>query len=421
MSRALFTAVSGLRNHQEWLDVIGNNIANANTTGFKASSVVFDDILGQTLTTGIAPTATTGGTNPMQIGLGMKVSSITPNFTQGSIQTTNVNTDMAIQGDGFFVLQNGSDEVFTRAGAFTLDANGDLVDGATGYRVMGSAGPIKIDVGQQTVATETTQATFKGNLDYSVPDGTTYVSTFNIRDSVGAAHTLTLTFTKNFAGGGGNPGQWDWTVTNSDAAIGSLDEGVDGSGNPIPASGSIVFDSNGAISTGATQVIDLNYTAAAGVSSPQPITLDFGSASNSTPVTGLASASTVTLNSQDGIPSGTLQSFAIGLDGAITGFYDNGQSKQIDTVQLANFANTSGLLSIGSNQWRESATSGTPNIGNPGTAGRGTIVAGALEQSNVDLAQEFTAMIVAERGFQANARTITAADQMLQELVNLKQ
>jgi flagellar hook protein FlgE len=426
MSRALFTAVSGLRNHQEWLDVIGNNIANANTTGFKASSVVFDDILGQTLTTGIAPTATTGGTNPMQIGLGVKVGSITPNFLQGSIQTTNRNTDLAIQGDGFFILSNGSDRVYTRAGAFNLDANGNLVDGDTGYKVLGSGGNIQISSGQTTGAVETSQAQFKGNLDYTVADGTSYVATFDIRDSVGAAHTLTLTFTKNFAGGGGAPGQWDWAVTDTDASISMLSGGAGVDGNigtadDLAASGSVTFDANGAVSAGASKDIDIVYAAGAAVATPQTLTLDFGTAANLTPVTGLASASTVTLSNQDGQPAGTLQSFAIGLDGAITGFYSNGQSQNLGTVQLATFTNPTGLVKIGSNQFRESATSGTPNTGNPGTAGRGTLVAGALEQSNVDLAQEFTNMIIAERGFQANARTISTANQMLQELVNLKQ
>ncbi len=407
MSRALFTAVSGLRNHQVWLDVIGNNIANANTTGFKASSLIFDDILGQTLATGVAPTGTKGGTNPIQVGLGMKVSSITPNFLQGSLQTTNRNTDLAIQGEGFFALANGADRGYTRAGAFTLDANGNMVDSATGYKVLGANGAIKINLGQESAATPTSKALFKGNLDYSVADGSTYVATFEVRDSVGAAHTLTLTFTKNFAGA---PGRWDWAATEADAAIASL----------TTATGSLVFDAMGSISSGASQAVGLVYTPGAGVVSPQSITLDFGSADNKTPVTSLASPSTVTLSSQDGVPSGTLQSFAIGLDGAITGFYSNGKTASLDTVQLASFANPAGLLKIGSNQFRESATSGTASTGNPGTGGRGTLVAGSLEMSNVDLAAEFTSMIIAERGFQANARTISTANQMLEELVNLK-
>ena len=407
MSRALFTAVSGLRNHQVWLDVIGNNIANANTTGYKSSSVVFNDILGQTITTGVAPTATKGGVNPIQVGLGMTFGSISPNFLQGSIQTTNRNTDMAIQGDGFFVLANGSDRTYTRAGAFTLDANGNLVDGATGFKVQGASGTIQINIGQQSAATATTKALFKGNLDFSVADGSTYVATFNVLDSVGSAHTLTATFTKNFAGAAG---RWDWAVTEADTSISSL----------TTATGSVIFNASGNISSGASQAIGLVYAAGAGVTTPQSVTLDFGTATNTTPVTGVAAPSTVTLASQDGVQSGTLQSFAIGLDGAITAFFSNGKSTTLDTVQLASFANPAGLIKIGSNQYRESATSGNAATGNPGTGGRGTLVAGALEQSNVDLAQEFSSMIIAERGFQANARTISTANQLLEELVNLK-
>jgi flagellar hook protein FlgE len=409
MSRALFTAVSGLRNHQVWLDVIGNNIANANTVGYKSSSVVFNDILGQTVTTGVAPTATKGGVNPIQVGLGMTFGSITPNFIQGSIQTTNRTTDMATQGEGFFVLANGADRVYTRAGAFTLDANGTLVDSGTGFKVQGANGNIKINTGTQSVATSTTKALFKGNLDFSVADGSTFVATFNALDSVGASHTLTSTFTKNFAAA---PGRWDWAVTKlaSDTALSSL----------TTATGSIVFNATGGISAGASQAIGLVYAAGAGVTTPQAVTLDFGTATNTNPVTGVASPSTVTLSSQDGVPSGTLQSFALGLDGTLTAFFSNGKSTTIDIVQLASFANAAGLIKIGANQFRESATSGTAGTGNPGTGGRGTLVAGALEMSNTDLAQEFSSMIIAERGFQANARTISTANAMLEELVNLK-
>jgi len=156
MSRALFTAVSGLRNHQIWLDVIGNNIANANTVGYKSSTVVFNDILGQTLSSGVAPTNARGGVNPVQVGLGMTIGSISQNFLQGSIQTTNRNTDMAIQGDGFFVLANGSDRTYARAGSFTLDAAGKLVDTSTGFKVQGANGDITIAMGAQSAAVPTT-------------------------------------------------------------------------------------------------------------------------------------------------------------------------------------------------------------------------------------------------------------------------
>lgn len=406
MSRSLFSAVSGLTNFQMWLDVIGNNIANSNTPGFKSSSVVFQDILSQTLSAGAAPGTNLGGINPTQVGLGVSIGSITPVFLQGSLQTTSRNTDIAIQGDGFFVVANGDNTLYTRAGAFTLDANGDLVESATGYKVQGADGDIRISLGQQGAATMTTAAQLKGNLDYSAPDGTTYDATFSIVDSVGASHSLTVTFTKNFAAA---PGQWDWEVTSADAGIDTIDT----------PTGSIVFDETGAISSGDSQDIGINFVTGSGVTSPQAVTLDFGTPDNNTPVTGLASPSSVALSNQDGMLSGTLQSFAVGSDGSVIGFYSNGTAQTLATLQLATFNNPSGLLQVGQNHYQASATSGVANIGDPGVAGRGILTPGALEASNVDLAREFTSMILAQTGFQANARTIQASDEMLKELVNI--
>ena len=404
---SLLTGVSGLRNHQEWLDVIGDNIANTNTPGYKSSTLVFADILNETVSTGTAPNGTTGGTNPIQIGRGATVGSVSPNFLQGSIQTTNRSTDVAIQGEGFFVLGNGEDRVFSRAGAFTIDANGNLVDGATGFKVQGASGDIQITLGEESGATPSTRAEFKGNLDASETDGTTHVSTFNVRDSLGSPHTLTVTFTRNFAAA---PGRWDWAVTEADTNISGL----------TTATGSIVFGATGAISSGASQAIGITYGAGAGVSTPQAVTLDFGTAANTTAITGLSSPSTVALSTQDGQATGTLQSFAIGVDGSVSGFFSNGTNRVLDTIQLAVFNNPTGLLKIGQNHFRTSSASGTASEGGPGSGGRGTLVGGSLESSNVDLAQEFANMIIAQRGFQANARTISTSSEMLEELVNLK-
>jgi flagellar hook protein FlgE len=403
---SLLTAVSGLRNHQVWLDVIGDNIANTNTPGYKGATIVFSDLLAQTLSSGGAPTAETGGTNPIQMGTGMTVGSVSPSFSQGSIQTTNRATDVAIQGEGFFVLANGADRAFGRAGAFSLDANGNLVDGATGFKVQGATGDIQITLGQESGATPTTTAEFKGNLDASAADGVTHVATLNIRDSLGSPHTLTVTFTRNFAAA---PGRWDWAVTEADANITGL----------TTATGSVVFGATGAISSGASQAIGITYGAAAGVTTPQAVTLDFGTAANDSAITGLSGPSTVALSTQDGQPTGSLQSFSIGIDGSVSGFFSNGTNRVLDTVQLAMFNNPAGLLKIGQNHFRASSASGTASEGNPGSAGRGTLVGGSLESSNVDLAQEFANMIIAQRGFQANARTISTSSEMLEELVNL--
>lgn len=407
MSRALFTAVSGLRNHQVWLDVIANNIANANTTGFKSSTVVFNDVLSQTLTSGSGPGTSTGGTNPIQLGLGSKLGSVTPNFLQGALQLTNRTTDLAIQGEGFFKLASGSESVYSRAGAFSLDAGGNLVDSASGFKVQGANGDITINMGQESAATPTSSAVFKGNLDASQADGVTYPATLDVRDSLGNAHTLNVTFTKNFAAA---TGRWDWAVTEADTALTSL----------TTATGSVTFGATGAISAGTSQAVGLVYVASAGVTSPQSITLDFGTATNTTPMTGFASPSTVALASQNGKAAGVLQSFTIGVDGVISGLYSNGTTSAIDTIQLATFSNPSGLLRVGSSGYRESSASGTATTGAPNAGGRGTVLGGSLEQSNVDLAAEFSALIIAQRGFQANARTISTSDSLLEELVNLR-
>jgi flagellar hook protein FlgE len=408
MLRALSTGVTGLRTNQEALDVIGNNIANINTTGFKGSRAEFADLLSQTLTGEQAPTTNLGGRDASQIGLGTRLAAVQTNFTQGTIQSTDHGTDLAIQGDGLFVMRNGANTFYSRAGSFTLDANGTLVDSVTGYKVQGATGDITIAPGSTQAASATTQAVFGGNLDASQPDGTQYVGTFSVNDSLGVAHALTLTFTKNFAGASG---RWDWAATEADANITGL----------TTASGQLVFGTGGAISSGASQAIGITYAASAGVTTPQAVTLDFGSATNTTKMTGYSGTSTAALTSQDGYASGTLQSFAIGADGSVTGSYSNGRSATLAQVELANFANPAGLVRVGDNMFRASQNSGPAQVGVPGSGGRGTLIAGALESSNVDLAREFTELITHQRGFEASARVIRAGDEVLQTVVNIKQ
>ena len=406
MSRSLFSGVSGLTSFQKWMDVIGNNIANAATPGFKTSVVVFTDILNQTLSAGAAPSGARGGINPMQMGLGVTVGSITPVFLQGSLQTTNRNTDLAIQGDGFFMVSDGTGLFFTRAGAFNLDANGDLVETVTGFKVQGRDGDIRIGLGQQGAAALTTTAQLKGNLDFTAPDGTAVPLTFTFVDSVGATHNLTVTLTKDFATA---PGTWDWAVTSTDPGILSITTG----------SGSVVFDENGGIASGQSQDIAVEFGPGSGVTTPQPITLDFGTVDNNTPLTGFASPSSVALSNQDGLVSGTLTSFAVGADGSIIGFFSNGTAETLDQVLLATFNNPGGLLKVGQNHFVQTAVSGVANIGVPGVGGRGIVTPGNLEASNVDLASEFTSMILAQTGFSANARTISVSNEMLKEVINI--
>jgi flagellar hook protein FlgE len=225
-------------------------------------------------------------------------------------------------------------------------------------------------------------------------------------DSVGATHNLTVTFTKNFAAA---PGQWDWAATSADATILNI----------TTPTGSVTFDENGGIASGDTQDIGVEFVPSSGVTSPQPVTLDFGTADNNTPLTGFASPSSVALSNQDGLVSGTLTSFAVGADGAIIGFFSNGTAETLDQVLLATFNNPGGLLKVGQNHFRQTAVSGVANIGVPGVGGRGILTPGNLEASNVDLATEFTSMILAQTGFSANARTISVSNEMLQTVINI--
>jgi len=408
MLRALSSAVSGLRTNQAELDVIGNNIANVNTVGFKGSQTVFADLLNQTIAGEQAPSGNVGGKDAMQVGLGSAVGAIRTIFTQGIIQSTNNPSDLAIQGDGFFVLRNGTNTLYSRAGGFTLDSDGVLVDSVTGYRVQGAAGDIQIAPGSMIPGSASTTEEFGGNLDASQPDGTTHVVTFSVNDSLGTAHTLSLTLTKAFAT---NPGQWNFTVATTDPNI----TGLTGS------TGSVTFDVNGALSAGSTATLGVAFAAATGVATPQSVTLDFGSASNPSPLTGNAATSTASLSSQDGYVAGTLRQWSIGSDGTINASYDNGRNAVLDTIQLATFANPGGLLHAGQNMFTVSSNSGVARVGNPGAGGAGTLLPGALEGSNVDLARQFTDLITAQRGFEASARIIRVGDEILQTVVNIKQ
>ena len=283
MLRSLFAGISGLRVNQTMLDVTGNNIANANTTGFKSSSTVFQDTLSQMLTGASAANPNRGGTNPIQIGLGVQLAATNANFTQGSTQTTGRPTDLMIQGDGFFVVKKGNEQLYTRAGAFTFDNTGTLV-GPTGNRVQGYA--------------------------------------------------------------------------------------VDITGAP----------------TGG--LID--------------VTLDFSALADPVP------------------PGVQLTSYNIGSDGKLRGIFDDGIQRDMAQIAIADFNNPMGLEKVGETSYRESANSGAADVSVAGTGRKGTLVGGALEMSNVDLAAEFTNLILAQRGFQASSRVITTSDQVLEDLVNIK-
>jgi flagellar hook protein FlgE len=403
------TAITGLKAFQTDIDVIGNNIANANTTGFKASRTEFADLLIQTLEEATAPSGTTGGTNPLQIGAGTQVSAIMDLQTQGSVELTGRSSDLAIQGEGFFVLSDGTRTIYSRAGVFELDANGNLVDTATGMKVQGIKGDISVPLGSSLPPVATTTVEMIGNLNANAVDDPTTTTqdetavdtTFFVIDSLGGRNQVQVTFTK--AGSGAS---WNYEVNQitTDPVSGSI-------ATPLGSSG-VTFSTDGTLAPG-TSGGPFAFTPTNGASGVA-FSIDFSA------MTGFAASSSAAMKRQNGSTAGNLISFAVGRDGTVTGIYSNGQSQALDnTLALAGFTNPSGLLRISNTQFIETPNSGIAMIGAAGGGGRGTIAAGALEQSNVDLATEFVNLIMAQRGYEANARVITVADQIQQTTVNL--
>ena len=447
---ALFTAVTGLQGFQRKLDVIANNIANVNTTGYRGARVLFQDLFSQTLAGGSAPTGALGSTNPRQIGLGVRISSIDTNFNQGSLTTTGVSSDLAIQGNGFFILSGGQGLTFTRDGSFNVSTNGFLEDSATGFLVQGynaddngvvdANGPIEpleIPIGGQAIVQPTSITTLVGNLSaealaedlLAVPpvDATVVTRTIRAYDSLGVGRDIELRFTKipQVDDGGTLYNAWQFEAFYEGVDVANFGTGLDAIEDP----GAVLFNTDGSFhSIGALE--GATFTASAPGAFPVSIPLSAfpGPSIPDAPlefeidfsrVTELSGNSEVTNPTQDGFPRGVLADFVIGENGLITGVFTNGLTRTLGQVAMANFANLGGLERIGNNMFRETPSSGLAQVGTANSGGRGSISGGVLESSNVDLGEEFSNMIITQRGFQANARTVTAADNILQETVNL--
>jgi flagellar hook protein FlgE len=392
------------------MDVIGNNVANVNTPGFKSSSVNFQEVFSQTLRGASSPSGTStterGGMNPMQVGLGVTVASINTNHNSGNLQPTSRMSDVAIEGKGFFVVQDGQGRAYTRVGAFDTDGDGVLVD-AEGRKVLGwgldpltgtlpaqrtesGLEAIKIAIGSNMDAKATTKASWHKNLNSEAAIGDTQEVPFTVYDSQGGTHTITVTFEKTA------DNEWSWTASGAEVDAGD---------------GTITFDVTGHhAATTVTNALVLTP----GAVSPITVDLDF------TGVTQVAGPTTIDTDVVDGHATGTLESYTFDSKGVISGFYSNGQTRVLGQLAVANFANPGGLQKLGKSLYIESNNSGDADIGDAGTSGRGSIAPSSLEMSNVDLSEEFTQMIITQRGFQANSRIITVSDELLQELVNLR-
>ncbi|MDP2036233.1 MAG: flagellar hook protein FlgE [Ignavibacteria bacterium] len=555
---SLFAGVSGLRNHQSMMDVIGNNISNVNTIGFKGSRVTFSDTFNQFVKAGTNPTDTSGGTNSFQIGLGMKVNSIDRNWNQGTFERTGITTDLALQGSGMFVLENNGQKFFSRAGAFVFDASGKLVSPQNGAVVQGKVASadgvippgnnledIVIDTNMKLPAIATTEIKWGGNLKstseitktnevlqrgninssalaatestaayetsvyniygdeftltsqytktadhvydltlsltdadgnavpltattdemtitdltFEAVDGEYVLNaasllnfndvdnliqntdsdisfTFNaagltenastttlnasadnnkipnvvsgavtVYDSLGAAHQVTLKFTR-LSPLSDNTWAWSASVPGTSTSDGATVKKV----------GTIVFESDGTLNPANVTNSEFSFTPSGGAND-LTVDLDFGSGFSG--ITQTSSSSVVSALSQNGSPSASLSNINIDQYGSIVGIFSNGSSQSLAQIMCATFTNLNGLISVGDNMYTAYANSGEPLYGSLGESSGTTVQSGALEQSNVDLSEEFTKMIVSQRGFQANARVITTADSLLQEITNL--
>jgi flagellar hook protein FlgE len=413
-------SLSGLNAQQQALNTISNNLANINTLAFKSSSVEFSDLVSQAV----------GGAsvNPAQIGLGVTTGSISPNFSQGGISNTGVPTNVAIQGSGFFVVGDTANRAYTRAGDFSFDANGQLVtsdgkavqgytavDPATGAIVTtGQPGDIVVPPGVLRAPTPTTLFGTNTNLDANAAVGDTFTASVPIYDSLGVSHLATMTYTNTGAGA------WNYSLT-------VAPQDITGAAPGVPkqiANGAVTFGPAGQLAT-------VNGAAAADVvvagpawsngATAAPFTWDLVDANGVASLTGYQAASATSSITQNGSAAGTVAGISINSDGQIIATFGAGQTVAVGQLAMANFNNPQGLVKLGGNLFGESGSAGIPNVGAAGTGGRGTLIGSSLEQSNVDVATEFTQMIIAQRGYQANSKSITTADQVLVDTLNLKQ
>jgi flagellar hook protein FlgE len=412
-------ALSGLTADSDALDVVGNNLANLNTTGYKDSTVSFYDLLQSSLA---------GGST--QIGGGVSAPQTERIFTQGSIQTTGGNYDAAIDGNGFFVVQDPTgNTLYTRAGNFQLDANGDLVT-TTGQFVQGwnaennvvntsgAIGNITIPSNALQTPSATQNVALTVNLNAAgvanTPSGT-FSTTIQAVDSLGVSHTLTFNFTQS-----GTPGTWNYEV---DIPGADLTSGTAGTPSAV-ATGSVTFDANGNL-TSPTAPATVAIAATGLTDGANDMNINWNLATdegNGTPlITQYAATSAVSAATQDGVPASQVTQVSVANGGAITAQFSNGNQVVIGQLALASISNPDSLIATGQNNYEVGADTATPVIGVPNSGTLGTVEGGALEASTVDIATEFTNLIVYQNSYEANSKVISVLDQVTQNLLNLQQ
>ncbi|MDA8196411.1 MAG: flagellar hook protein FlgE [Actinomycetota bacterium] len=425
MTRSLSSAISGIDAAQAMLDNIGNNIANVNTTGYQDTSVQFSDLLYQQVSAAGAPQAgSTGGVNPIFVGTGVRVSGSAVSFAQGTNVQTGSPTDVAIQGNGFLIANQNGQTYYTRAGNLKLDGNGQLVT-QTGALVQGwspnasgvisttgPTGPLSIPQGQAANPQATANITMGGNLPVWNGTGGTAPSltaTTTAYDSLGNQIPITITFT----GTSGTANSWDVAVTTPTPGS------TTGATTTLESGGTITFSPTTGQMTSTTPLTLKNFPNGYSLPSGYTMNLNFPTAGTPAAVTQFSGSSTIAVSSQDGYSSGSLQNFTIGSDGTISGTYSNGRTQSLGQVALAIFSNPQGLTKVGNLDYQTTLNSGTPQVGTAGTGGRGQLLGGSLESSNVDLGTELTNLIVAQNAYQADTKVVSTSSTVLQALVQM--
>lgn len=419
MFTSFSTALSALSATSTAIDVVGNNLANLNTPGFKTSQMVFRDLVTQSLGAGLGET---------QVGFGTGTPLTVRQFTQGAIQTSSGLLDAAVEGDGFFVVDNAGTIQYTRAGNFQADKNGNMLT-ATGAAVQGwttlnpltgavdtngPIGPIVVPVGSLKPPTVTTAFTVDLNLNSTAAaDATSNFSTpMTVYDSLGTSHVLTLNFTKTGAN------QWTYNVTMPGEDITG---GTPGTPFPIAgAAGPLTFGNNGQLTAPAFGApIQFTIPGLTDGAADMSLSWDPYSSATTARITQFGQPSASSATSQNGSAAAQLVHVGLADGGGILAQYSNGDQVVVGQVAMASIRNPDTLIAAGNNAFQLSARTATPTVGVPGTGGRGNVVGGRIEASTVDIAQEFTNLVVYQRGYEANSRVVNTADQLSQDTINL--
>jgi len=399
--------LTGLESSSTDLDTIANNLSNMNTTGFKSQNVSFSDLFYQQI-------GSSGSGNLLEVGAGTQVAATSTDFTEGSINSTGNATNVALNGNGFFVLQNGGGTEYTRDGSFTLSPTGFLTT-SSGLRVMGyptangvvntnaPLAPIQIPVGEVEQPAATQNMSITANLDSSATVGTTFPAQVTLYDSLGTAHTATVTFTNT------GTNTWSYNI--------ALPAGQSTGGANL--TGTLAFDANGNLTTPAANVAGVSFTGLTDGANNLTFNWNLYGSNGQPTITQFAATSAASATSQDGYSSGQYQSFAVDASGLISATFSNGQTSPVGQLALANVTNPEGLDVQGGNVYETTLASGQANVGVAGAGGLGTIEDNALEASNVNISAEFSDLIVAQQAYEASSKAVTTFDTVSQDTINM--